>query len=159
MIYYPALIERSADGFAIQFPDVPGCVTTGRDTAELMAHAVEALTLHLESLRDDGDELPEPGELYDPLPDWLTDLGEDHFTRTLVPVEIKPAEMAIKSLSRHLPEEFRDSLIEKLFSRSAVDMVQGSHVPTTLGSAAIHNFQLQEPHQPRRSRRRSERTP
>ena len=61
MIYYPALIERSADGYGLLFPDVPGCVTTGRDAAELMAHAIEALTLHLESLREDGDPIPQPG--------------------------------------------------------------------------------------------------
>ena len=65
MIYYPALIERAADGYGLLFPDVPGCVTTGRDAAELMAHAIEALTLHLESLREDGDPIPAPGELDD----------------------------------------------------------------------------------------------
>jgi len=114
MIYYPALIERSADGYGLLFPDVPGCVTTGRDAAELMAHAIEALTLHLESLREDGDPIPEPGELDDPLPEWLADLGEDRFSRTLVPIETEAAARLAERLAMALPPDQRRKLAELL---------------------------------------------
>ena len=41
--------ELSSD-YGISFPDLPGCVSSGRDQAELMLMAKEALELHLEGM-------------------------------------------------------------------------------------------------------------
>ena len=85
-----------------------------RDAAELMAYAIEALTLHLESLREDSDAIPAPGELDDPLPAWLADFGEDRFTRTLVPVEIGGAASLAERLAMALPPDQRRRLAQRL---------------------------------------------
>ena len=47
-------LERSAFS-----PDVPGCVSTGATKDETARNMREALTLHLEALREAGSPLPE----------------------------------------------------------------------------------------------------
>ena len=41
------VIERSPRSLSGYFPDVPGCVTTGRTVEKTLLHAQEALELHL----------------------------------------------------------------------------------------------------------------
>jgi predicted RNase H-like HicB family nuclease len=60
-IEYPAVFyaqERGSVG--VVFPDLPGCVTVGRDLREAILRAEEVLSLHLETMREDGDILPPP---------------------------------------------------------------------------------------------------
>lgn len=61
---YIALIHKE-DGsdYGVSFPDLPGCVTAGKDLDEARAFAEEALALHLEGLAEDGEALPEPSSL------------------------------------------------------------------------------------------------
>ena len=54
--------ERESD-YGVSFPDVPGCVTAGRDLDEARAMAEEALTLHIEGLLEDGGTIPAPSSL------------------------------------------------------------------------------------------------
>lgn len=64
MTYYIALIHKEADSdFGVSFPDLPGCVTAGRDLAEARALAEEALALHLEGMAEEGETTPEPSGL------------------------------------------------------------------------------------------------
>ena len=64
MRHYIAIIDRSAEGtFGVTFPDFPGCVTTGDSLEEAKALAAEALALHLEGMREDGDPIPDPMSL------------------------------------------------------------------------------------------------
>jgi len=64
MRQYIALIHKE-DGsdYGVSFPDLPGCITAGRDLDEARAMAQEALALHLEGLSEDGEPLPEPSSL------------------------------------------------------------------------------------------------
>lgn len=55
VIYEPG--KRNWSAFS---PDVPGCVATGKDREQTERNFREALTLHLESLSEDGDEIPQP---------------------------------------------------------------------------------------------------
>ena len=73
--FYPALIERAADGggFGVVFPDLPGCVSAGATVQEAAANAAEALALHIEGMAEDGDPIPEPSAPDAPLPDWLAE--------------------------------------------------------------------------------------
>lgn len=60
---YPALLEPSADGYGVRFPDLPGCTSFGRDLDEAVSLGAEALSLHLSAMIEDGDRLPEPSSL------------------------------------------------------------------------------------------------
>jgi predicted RNase H-like HicB family nuclease len=57
---YLIIYEKTTTGYSAYAPDLPGCIAAGfsfEETAGLMRRAVE---LHLESMRADGDPIPEP---------------------------------------------------------------------------------------------------
>ena len=56
---YIAVIEKEPTScFGVFFPDLLGCTSAGKTLAEARANASEALTLHLESMASDGDDMP-----------------------------------------------------------------------------------------------------
>ncbi|MGQ0641863.1 MAG: type II toxin-antitoxin system HicB family antitoxin [Gemmatimonadaceae bacterium] len=57
---YLIVIEPTATGFSAYSPDLPGCVSTGATRAEVEANMGEAVALHLEGLREDGEPVPAP---------------------------------------------------------------------------------------------------
>lgn len=64
MTAFIALLRKDQSGdYGVDFPDFPGCVTAGKTLEEARNAAVEALTFHIEGMRDDGDEIPRPSSL------------------------------------------------------------------------------------------------
>ncbi len=61
--YFPAIIERSSEGYGVYFPDLPGCVTGGATAQEAAAAAEEALNGHLSVMAEFGDPIPKPSTL------------------------------------------------------------------------------------------------
>lgn len=60
-MFYLALVHKDADSaFGVSFPDFPGCVAAGETFEEAVADAIEALGMHVEGMREDGDEIPAP---------------------------------------------------------------------------------------------------
>ncbi len=57
---YAVVIEPTGTGYSAYVPDLPGCISTGSTLAEIEGGIVEAITLHLQGLRTDGDPIPEP---------------------------------------------------------------------------------------------------
>jgi len=57
---YAVIIEPTGTGYSAYVPDLPGCVSTGLTMAEVESGIVEAITLHLQGMRTDGDPIPEP---------------------------------------------------------------------------------------------------
>lgn len=62
-IFYPAIVERSADGFSVFFPDLPGCTSAGRTVQEAARNAEEALDGHLLVSAQHGDPIANPSEI------------------------------------------------------------------------------------------------
>jgi predicted RNase H-like HicB family nuclease len=60
MTEYVVVIEQDGDSWGASVPDLPGCVAVGdsRDEVELLI--AEAILLHIQSLRDDGETIPAP---------------------------------------------------------------------------------------------------
>jgi len=54
--------DRKSD-YGVSFPDFPGCITAGKTFEEAHRNAVDALTLHIEGMREDGDTIPKPSTL------------------------------------------------------------------------------------------------
>jgi predicted RNase H-like HicB family nuclease len=54
---YIAVINKD---FGVIFPDFDGCVSVGKDLNDAINMAQEALEFHVEGMREDGEELPEP---------------------------------------------------------------------------------------------------
>ena len=62
-MWYPIAIEEpngTAHAFGVVVPDLPGCFSAGDTFDEAMKNAKEAIELWLESVLDDGDDIPEP---------------------------------------------------------------------------------------------------
>ena len=57
---YAVVYERTPNNYSAYAPDVPGCISTGDTWEEIQGNIREALTYHLEMLRDYGDPIPEP---------------------------------------------------------------------------------------------------
>ena len=57
---YLIVIERTANNLSAFSPDLPGCVATGADRAEVETRMSEAIRMHLNGLREDGLPIPKP---------------------------------------------------------------------------------------------------
>ncbi len=75
---YVALLhlpEPNSSTWGVTFPDLPGCVSSGRDDSEALANAREALAGHVAALRADGEHVPaarSPREIHDD-PDFIAE--------------------------------------------------------------------------------------
>jgi len=58
MIKYQAKIYKDSDAYSVEFPDLPGCFSSGETLEEAKAMATEALTLYLEEARDPKWDIP-----------------------------------------------------------------------------------------------------
>jgi predicted RNase H-like HicB family nuclease len=57
---YAIVIEQGENNLSAYVPDFPGCITTGASLQEIEQNIREAIELHLEGLREDGEPIPEP---------------------------------------------------------------------------------------------------
>lgn len=62
---YAVVIEKAKKNYSAYLPDVPGCITTGKSVEETLNNLREALSLHFEGMRADGDAIPDPTTLVD----------------------------------------------------------------------------------------------
>ena len=61
--YIALLYKDPKTDYGVTFPDFPGCVTAGKTLEEAKQFAIEALALHIEGMREDGDAIPGPSTL------------------------------------------------------------------------------------------------
>ena len=57
---YLVVFERGPTSYGAYVLDLPGCVAVGESRAEVQALIHEAIELHIEGLRADGQPIPEP---------------------------------------------------------------------------------------------------
>ena len=57
---YAMIVEKGEKNYSAYFPDLPGCIATGKTLEELKQAMREALELHLRGMREDGMPIPEP---------------------------------------------------------------------------------------------------
>ena len=61
---YIALLRKETDtDYGVDFPDLPGCTTTGSTLDEAKEIAAEAIAFHIEGLIEDGEDIPAPSSL------------------------------------------------------------------------------------------------
>ena len=61
---YLVVIEPTQTGFSAYSPDLLGCVSTGRTRDEVEQNIREAITFHVDGLREEGQTIPEPGSYW-----------------------------------------------------------------------------------------------
>lgn len=57
---YLIIVEKTETGYSAYSPDVPSCGPTGKTKEEVERNIQEAIEFHLEGLREEGYEIPEP---------------------------------------------------------------------------------------------------
>jgi predicted RNase H-like HicB family nuclease len=57
---YAVVVEKAAHNYSAYVPDLPGCVAAAETEDEVLELIREAVDLHLEALREEGEPVPEP---------------------------------------------------------------------------------------------------
>jgi len=57
---YAVVIEKGPSSFGAYVPDLPGCIAIGETRTEVVQLIQEAIELHLQSLQEQGDDVPLP---------------------------------------------------------------------------------------------------
>jgi predicted RNase H-like HicB family nuclease len=62
---YAVVIEKANGNYSAYVPDLPGCVATGATVAEVEREIRDAIRFHIEGLKSDGIDVPEPTSIAD----------------------------------------------------------------------------------------------
>ena len=57
---YAVVIENAGPNYSAYVPDLPGCIATGSSISDVEREIREAIELHIEGMREDGDPIPAP---------------------------------------------------------------------------------------------------
>lgn len=87
---YLIVVEKGKTGYSAYTQDGPGCIATGKTMDQTVANMKSALTLHLQSMMEDGDELPKPGGIASYLEAVSSSEDEDYFLTHLAVENVAP---------------------------------------------------------------------
>jgi predicted RNase H-like HicB family nuclease len=62
---YAVVIEKANGNYSAYVPDLPGCVATGKTIEDVQREIRAAIQFHIDGLRADGLEVPEPSSIAD----------------------------------------------------------------------------------------------
>lgn len=57
---YLVVVEQGPTSYGAHVPDLPGCIAAGETKEEALALIREAIELHLEDLKNEGQPIPPP---------------------------------------------------------------------------------------------------
>ena len=57
---YLVVVEKGVTSYGAHVPDLPGCIAAGETKEEVLTLIREAIELHLEDLKQDGQPIPAP---------------------------------------------------------------------------------------------------
>jgi predicted RNase H-like HicB family nuclease len=57
---YLVVFEKANQNYSAYSPDLPGCIATGTTRKEAEKNIKEAISFHIEGLKEDGLPVPEP---------------------------------------------------------------------------------------------------
>ena len=63
-LYYPAVFIPDTEGFTVEFPDLPGCVTQGDSLEEAFDMAEDAACGWVLTAIEDGEPVPAPSAIH-----------------------------------------------------------------------------------------------
>ncbi|EOX8394845.1 type II toxin-antitoxin system HicB family antitoxin [Salmonella enterica] len=62
---YPVVLTPDSGGYVVSFPDIPEALTQGDSREEALKNALDALVTAFEFYFEDGERIPEPGNVTD----------------------------------------------------------------------------------------------
>lgn len=57
---YLVVFEKTKTGYSAYVPDLPGCISTGKNRKDTEKNIQEAIEFHIEGMTLDGYKIPEP---------------------------------------------------------------------------------------------------
>ena len=57
---YLVMIRRTRTGYSVDVPDLPGCVATGNTVEHARQMITQAIEMHLEMMKDEGEPIRPP---------------------------------------------------------------------------------------------------
>jgi predicted RNase H-like HicB family nuclease len=60
LMAYVVVIEQAGRNYSAYVPDLPGCVATGDTIDEVKQNIRDAITMHIDGLRDENVPIPQP---------------------------------------------------------------------------------------------------
>jgi len=105
MIRYQALIQKDGTVYAVSFPDLPGCFSSGDTRQAAEENAREALSLYLEEARDPKWDVPTPKARTSKRYVWV-----HPFVDIAVPLMIRQARRSRGLTQKQLAERLRVTL-------------------------------------------------
>lgn len=84
---YPVVFTQTDEGILVEVPDL-AILTEGKDMADAIDMARDAIGLQCIALEDKGKELPVPCKMEDVRPDEMTFAGEGHYYVSFVDVDV-----------------------------------------------------------------------
>ncbi len=107
---YPAIFTREEDGFSVRFPQLDGCYTQGDSFEEAQRMAMEAMSLHLYGMEQDGEDIPEPNmavsaaanEMVVPITAWMTPFRDEMENRAVKKTLTIPAWLNDAAEKKHV---------------------------------------------------------
>ena len=60
---YAIVIEKGPENYSAYVPDLPGCVSTGSTVSEAEENIKEAISFHIDGLKEDSLPVPEPSTI------------------------------------------------------------------------------------------------
>jgi predicted RNase H-like HicB family nuclease len=58
IVKYAVVIEKAADNYSAYVPDLPGCIATGGSVEETERNIHDAIRVHIQGMREDGESIP-----------------------------------------------------------------------------------------------------
>lgn len=90
--YIAVLVPERSGGWAVLFPDLPGCASQGETLDEAIAMASDALAGHLAVARDYGDPIPTPRSVDEIRSDkdWCSQNNVQWSKAMVAPILVRP---------------------------------------------------------------------
>lgn len=60
---YLVVVEKGPSSYGAYVPDLPGCIAAGESKDEVLALIRDAIELHLEDLKKEGQPVPAPSSI------------------------------------------------------------------------------------------------
>ena len=60
MSRFLVIIEKGKTNYSAYVPDLPGCIATGKTLEEVKSNMRQAISMHLEGMLEDHEQLPTP---------------------------------------------------------------------------------------------------
>lgn len=60
MSKYLVVFEKADGNYSAYSPDLPGCIATGSNRKNVEKNIKEAITFHIDGMKDDGLVIPQP---------------------------------------------------------------------------------------------------